>query len=129
MNKLVEYVQKYKQENPSGWRKWIFGALAALAVLILVIAYAVQTALRAREIARLKHELDVATVGAEKAKADASVAEHLEARDEAIGRAELAEEQAEELKEQLVVLEADHKRNEDLINSIRSWEDVDAKIR
>lgn len=129
MNNLVEYVQKYKQNNPTGWRKWVFGTLAVLAVLTLIIVYGVQNAMRSKELARLKHELDVATVGADKAKADAAVAEHTDARDEAVGRAELAEERAEELKEQLVVLENEHKRSADVINSIRSWEDVDAKVR
>lgn len=129
MNKVVEYINKYKQENPSGWRKWIIGSVIAVLTLVVIAVFAFQAAMRGRELARLQHERDVAKEDLHQAQIDAQLAANkAEAANHNIA-ASAALARVVALEDEISVLEDEHNYNESLINSIRSWDDVDRLVK
>lgn len=129
MNSIIEFVQKYRKENPTGWRKWVFGSVVAIVTFVFVAVFVIRESLRQREIADLNHQISVLREEAAKNTADAQISDLTEQQEAHTAAAEHALEQAAELKNRVESLEAEHKANSDLIASLRSWEDIDARIR
>jgi flagellar biosynthesis/type III secretory pathway M-ring protein FliF/YscJ len=129
MDQLIKFVEDYKASNPTGWRKWVFGSLAVLAVLLIVLVFTVRETLRQKEIAALKHERDMLQIRAHQQTVDSEI-ESLETKKaEHVKAADAAQRRANELSRRVDMLEAQHQQNLEIINSIRSWDDVDARIR
>jgi flagellar biosynthesis/type III secretory pathway M-ring protein FliF/YscJ len=129
MDDLIKFVEDYKKSNPTGWRKWIFGTIAAIVLLFIAVVFFAREILRQKSIADLKHERDVLQEDARRRAADASLEKLEEKKAEHTRAAEAAQRRAAELARQVEILEAEHKKNLDLIDSLRSWDDVDAHIR
>ena len=128
MQTFIDFVENYKKSNPSGWRKWLFGSIAVGIVLVLVLVYSIREGLRQREIAKLRHERDMLEQQVHQNAVDTQLGDlnetqqaHVTAAEEAIQRAEALDQRAE-------LLEAQHKSNMALINSLKSWDDVDARV-
>lgn len=129
MNKLVEFVEEYKKNNPSGWRKVVYGVAAGIAAFVVLLAFFIRETLRQREIARLNQEIAVLQQDAQQQETNAALTalecdktQHTEAANKAIQR-------ANELKNELEGLKNQHEANVAIINSIKSWSDVDARVR
>ena len=129
MNKVVEFIHKYKQENPSGWKKWIFGSLAALGTLLVIVVFAIRSAFRAKEMAKLAHERDVAKEEARQALVNACLETERKAQQKHLNRANTALNRRIQLDKKLRVLTDEHERNTAVIDSIRSWDDVDRIVK
>lgn len=129
MNKLVEFVENYKKSNPTGWRKWVFGALATIAVVVLVAIFAIQAAQRGREMAALKHAEDAAQEALHKAQVNAKLAQNAEEQERHEAAAEAALDRSMELAAEIDRLAAQHRTNEEVLNNIRSWDDVDRVVK
>ena len=128
MDSLIEFVENYKKSNPSGWRKWIFGSIAVIIVLVIVFVYSIREALRQREIARLRHERDLLEEQARQQPVNTQLAGLAEEQGDHTTAAQEATQRAAELSRKAELLEVEHQRNLDLINSIKSWDEVDARI-
>jgi uncharacterized membrane protein YcjF (UPF0283 family) len=129
MNTLLEFVRNYRKQNPSGWRKWIIGSVVALITFVVLTVFFVRESMRQREIAELKHTRDTLREAIRRNETDVKVdalsgeqATHTEEATAALAR-------ASEISQKIETLEAEHKVNLDLIASLSSWEDVDAKVR
>lgn len=129
MEQLIKFVEDYKAANPTGWRKWIFGFLAVLAILLVIVVFSVREALRQSEIATLKHQRDMLQAQADRRTVDAEIESLEDKKAEHVKAADSAQRRANELSRQVDVLEAQNQKNIEIINSIRSWDDVDARIR
>lgn len=129
MNSIIEFVQKYRKENPTGWRKWVFGTVVGLVTFVFIAVFVIRESLRQKEIADLNHEIGVLREQAAKNTVDAQISEHAEQQEAHTAAAEHALEQAAELSKRVESLQAEHKANSDLIASLKSWEDVDARVR
>ena len=123
MQTFIDFVENYKKSNPSGWRKWLFGSIAVAIVLMLVLVYSIREGLRQREVARLRHERDMLQQQVHQNAVDTQLGDlnetqqaHVTAAEEAIQRAEALDQRAE-------LLEAQHKSNMALINSLKSWDE------
>lgn len=129
MNSIIDFVQKYRKENPTGWRKWVFGSVAAIVTFTFVAVFVIRESLRQREIADLNYQISVLREEAAKNTVDAQIADLAEQQEAHTAAAEHALEQAAELAQRVESLKSEHKANSDLIASLRSWDDVDARIR
>lgn len=129
MNKVVDFIKKYKESNPSGWRKWIIGSIVVVLTLVVVAGFAISAALRGRELARLKHERDVAKEEVHRAQVNMTLAKQKEEAERHEAAADQARARAEEIEEQIKVLQEEHSASESLIDSIRSWDDVDRLVK
>ncbi|NJL54369.1 hypothetical protein HC928_03660 [bacterium] len=126
---LLDKINEYKQRNPTGWRRWLVGILVGAVSLSLLVVFYLRTIGKSNEIAKLKHERDVALERHKRAELDAKLSAnkteiegHKIAAEDALIRAEALEARIEEI-------EAQHLARRSIIDSIRSWEDVDAKVR
>lgn len=124
---VLGWVQKKKDESKASGQSWgwLMAVLAAVVVFV-ALAYAAYTAWKkGREIAKLKHKIDVD----EEKKIAAEAEARININDRA--RAKLKEEAAvlgnliEEGKKQIKELEEERKALNDKIDKITSWEDVD----
>ena len=129
MNKLTSFIEKYKRENPTGWRKWVFGAVVVLATLLVLAVYGVQSVMRAREMARLEHERDAAKQQMLEAAANAKLASDAKTQEEHELAAKEAFSRLEDIQERITAAEDVHSRNKAVIDSLGSWEDVDARVK
>jgi flagellar biosynthesis/type III secretory pathway M-ring protein FliF/YscJ len=129
MNKLIEFIANYKKTNPTGWRKWLLGAVVGLATLLVLVVYAVQASLRTRELANLRRERDKATMAALSARVDQSIAIDEKAKQDHRNAANAAIERERELSAKVADLLRSHEERKAAIDSIRSWDDVDKVVR
>lgn len=129
MNDIVAYIKKYQSENPTGWRKWVIGAVVAILVVVVVAVYAIQATLRGRELARLQSERDRAKEALHRAEVDKKLAANETEAAHHEMAAEVALSRVEEIETEIKQLESTHETNQAVINSIRSWDDVDKKVK
>lgn len=129
MEKLAQFVKDYRASNPSGWRKLVFGSLAALALLAVVIVYAIQAAFRAKRLAELTHERDVAHEELNRARVNVNLAENEGEIRQYKEAAADALEKYDRATDELKAVQNTHERNKQVINNLRTWEDVDANVR
>lgn len=129
MNDIVAFIQKYQAENPTGWRKWIIGSVVTVLILVVVAVAAFQATQRGKELARLHSERDRAKEAAHRNQVNTKLAKNKEeaAIHEAEANRSLA--LAESLENEIKQLESQHETNQAVINSIRSWEDVDKRVK
>jgi hypothetical protein len=128
MESLIEFVENYKKSNPSGWRKWVLGSVAVVVILVVILVYSVRETLRQREIARLRHERDMLHEQIQNQTVNTQLDVLSDAQSQHQAAAQNAMQQAAAIDAQLESLEAQHKKNVELINSIKSWDDVDARV-
>lgn len=128
MNDIVEYIKKYRAENPTGWRKWIIGSIVALLTVVVIIGFALQEAQRSQELARLQTERDIAKEAKHRAEVNQKLAENEAEAAQHEAAADLALERVQVIEEEIKQLETQHELNKSILNSIRSWEDVDKKV-
>lgn len=129
MTKIVDYIQNYKASNPTGWRKWIIGFLVFVLTILVIAMFAFQATRRGRELARLYGERDRAKEELHKSNLDRKLAKNSIDRKHHAKKAEAALQKAAEIETEIQQIESDHKRNQDVINSISSWDDVDKKVK
>lgn len=129
MNEIVEYIKKHKESNPEGWRKWIIGAVVVVLTLLVIAVFAFRAAQHGKQVAALKHERDKLINEAIQSEVEAKLVASKEeqARHEQVATEALR--QVDEIEEQITRLEDQHAANQNVINSIRSWDDVDNKVR
>ncbi len=129
MNQLVDFIKKYKESNPSGWRKWIIGSVVAILTLVVIGVFAFQAAMRGRELARLQHERDMAKEEVHRAQVNMTLAKQKEEAERHEAAADAAMDRVADVEEQIKELENQHSASESLIDSIRSWDDVDRLVK
>lgn len=129
MNKLIAFVEHYKTSNPSGWRKVVYGLAAGCALVVLAIVFFVRENLRQREIARLNHEVAVLEQQAATHQTNATLSVLETDKAEHVAAANAAKDRADQIKNTVATMQEQHASNVAVINSIRSWSDVDAHVR
>lgn len=129
MNDIIAFIKKYKTENPTGWRKWIVGSLVAVLTLVVVAVFATQAALRGRELAQLKTDRDKSKEDLHRAELNHTLAANRTEAAKHEAAAEAVVEAVRIAEERIKVLEEQHAANESVINSIRSWDDVDRVVK
>ena len=124
---VLGWVQGKKEESKASGKPWgwVVGLLAAVVVFI-ALAYAAYTAWsKGREIAKLKHKIDID----EEAKHQAEVDQKVQVN--AVKRAELEREATnlqasiDEDKKKIRSLETERKKLNAKIDKVTSWEDLD----
>lgn len=127
MTWLIDFIQKHKSNT--GWRKWFFGGLVLLAAVAVVAIYYVRSYFKNKELARLKHEKAVAEEEAHHAQVVLAVAHNEEELKKRLAEVRRSREVVAALEEKIDQLKLTRLAEEDLINSIKSWDDVDAKVK
>jgi len=126
---VLGWVQKKKEESKASGKSWswLIGLLAAVVVFI-ALAYAAYTAWKkGREIAKLKHKIDVDEEEKIQAEIDAKKLHPLSNRiNELAEKAKKLEAKVEKGKEEIRKLEEERKKLNNKIDKITSWEDVDS---
>lgn len=129
MNELLEWANNYKQNNPAGWRKWIGGIVVVIVLIIAAAIWAITANIRGSQTASLQTQLDVAQEAARQAETNQQLAQDAQAQQQHAEAARVAREQAATIQQQLESMQAQHDRNTQIIQSIGSWADVDAKVK
>jgi uncharacterized protein HemX len=124
--KAEEKVTKNPKSKPWGW---VLGLIMAVLVFVTLAIAAWQAWKKGKEVAKLKHKIDVNKEKEEQAKANALIAENEEERqtlekeaEKIRGRIEDSEKKIEKLKE-----ERDRKIIE--INEVTDWDGLDNLIK
>lgn len=129
MNSIIAFIDKYRKSNPTGWRKWILGSIVTVLVVVVLTVYSVLMKQRSSEIMRLQHEKDVLQAEVRSAVVNSTLDDLTEKQKLAVESAARASVRVEEINDKLSELRNTHSSNRDIINSLRSWSDVDAKIK
>jgi hypothetical protein len=129
MDNLIEFIKNYKKSNPSRFKRWTVGIIVVLATVVVIAMFAIQNASKLQQIAGLVRERDLLKETARQAKLDAALAKSKEERLEHIAKAEDALERAQELEAEQKRIETSHEERAAVIESIRSWEDVDRVVK
>jgi cytochrome c-type biogenesis protein CcmH/NrfG len=134
---ILKWVQerKVKAENPqvknvtksSPWG-WITGIFVALAVFVALAILAWRAWKKGREIAKLKHELDLRKEQEQQAKTGAALADNQAKREQLEKDAQLLRGESKFLKLEIEKLEQERKLEHEKIDKVTSWEDVDALL-
>jgi len=124
----VEGKKEESQKEGKSWG-WVMGLIMAVIVFI-ALAYAAYTAWKkGKEIAKLKHKIDVDEELKKQAEADAKIERNkVEVAGLQVEAARL-ENLIEESKKQIEKLEVERKAEHAKIDKITSWEDVDALLK
>lgn len=129
MNEIIDYIKKYRESNPSGWRRWTIGVLVALLALIVGVVLAFRAVQHEKQIAELKYERDLLVHEATQAEVEAKLSSSKEEQAHHEQVATEALRQVGVIEEQIAHIEDQHTANQNVINSIHSWDDVDNKVR
>lgn len=128
MNELLDKL-KATSQNSGNVVGWLIGLLVLVLGTVAVAFLSYQLSKNGKELAKLKHEKDVA----EEAKHQAEVASELLFLEE---RRKLAAEHAAEIEEEIAVMQerevafqVERDRLHQVIDRIQSWDDVDFKVR
>lgn len=127
MKWLTEFIQKNKQNT--GWKKWLFGGFVVLGVLIAVAVYFVRAHFVGREIAKLKHERDLAKRNQKLAEVRMKTAPNIAEAARASVAAQAAMDEAQVIQWRIETLKQEYAATRKLIDKISSWEDVDALVK
>lgn len=124
---VLGWVQGKKEESKAEGKPWgwVMGLVAAAVVFIALAIFAFKAWQRGREIAKLKHKIDVDEEAKKQAEIDMKIninkKEHAKLVVEAATLGNLIEEGKKQIKE----IEAERKRLNSKIDKVTSWEDVD----
>lgn len=128
LDKLLDWAKSKKEESDvssSPW-KWILAAVAAVLVFC-ALSYMAYTAWnKGKELAKLKHQIDVAEESKKKAELEAKIA-----TSEAIAAANLlfvqkTEKHVEKLKGEVDQIEKERLNLTEKIAKVTSWSDLDS---
>lgn len=124
---VLGWVEKKKEESKKDGKSWGWvGGLAMAVIVFFALAYAAYTAWKkGREIAKLKHKVDVIEEKEQAAKADAKIDKNRVAAAGLEVEAERLRNLVTEGKRQIRELETERKKLHNKIDKITSWEDVD----
>jgi septal ring factor EnvC (AmiA/AmiB activator) len=124
---VLGWVQKKKDESKTSGKPWgwIMGLVAAVVVFI-ALAYAAYTAWKkGREIAELKHKIDVDAEKKKQTEADAKIETNKTIQAELAVEAATLGNLIEETKKQITDLEKDRQAINNKIDKVTSWEELD----
>ena len=124
---LLGWIEGKKEESKSSGKSWtwVMGLIAA-AVVFIALAYAAYTAWKqGREIAKLKHKIDVEDEKKQQVEADMKININKEGHAKLVVEAATLGNIIEEGKKQIGELEAERKAINSKIDRVTSWEDVD----
>lgn len=131
---LMGWIEQRKESaqvplNQTGkpW-SWITGIIMVLAVVVGVTIMAWRAWKRGKEIATLRHQIDVDQEARHQAKVNAKFEENADFREALIESSRRLTEKIEENKDGIVKLESERRRIHSELNHVTSWEDVDALI-
>jgi hypothetical protein len=124
---VLGWVQKKKEKSKAEGKSWGWvGGLAMAVIVFFALAYAAYTAWKkGKEIARLKHKIDVNEEKKKAAEVDSKVEKNRVKSAELEVEAARLENLIGEGKRQIKKLEAERKAAHNQIDAVTSWEDVD----
>ena len=126
---LVKFIQNYKNSNPSGFKKWTVGIVVVVALIIVSLVLFYKSYVHTTRLVDLQHEHDVLQEQARESATNATLAHQQEEREAHSAAAQAALNQAQEIAHQMSQLEVTHQTNEELIESLHNWSDVDKHVK
>jgi cell division protein FtsL len=124
---LLGWIQKEKvksKESGKPW-SWVMALIAAAVVFISLAMAAYQAWKKGREIAKLKHKIDMDEEAKKQAAVSAAVAKEKDKVKHAEIKASILESKIDIAKEEIRRLEEERKALNKKIDTITSWEDLD----
>lgn len=129
MNQLLEWINEYKRNNPTGWRKWIAGIVVVLLTIIVGVIWVLTANARGAQIAGLEAQRDVAQEAVRQAEANQALAQDAQEQQRHAEAAAAARQQAADIQHQIDTMQSQHDRNSQIIAGIASWDDVDKVVK
>ena len=120
----VETKKEETQESGKSWG-WVVGLVVALIVFVAMAFAAYYMWKRGKEVARLKHKIDVYEELKEQAKARSKIQVKEIKRSELEKEAIDLQRSIDKTKKEIIKVEAERKKERTKIDKITSWEDVD----
>jgi len=121
----AETIAKHNAEKKKGKKGWIAGLVGATLALIAIAVLYWRLRASGKELAKLRHERDVARERAVQAKTDMMVAENTSQVAEALARAEAASEEVAVIRHHIQETVEAQRTAHALIDSLKSWEDIE----
>lgn len=128
---LLNWVRDKKEQTQTSGKSygWLIGLIISLVVFVGLAIVAFQAWKKGREIAKLKHQIDVAEENKKKAELETALAESEEKQKKLQETATKITDNINNMKKEIAGLEKERlKKNED-IKRITSWEDVDKLLK
>jgi hypothetical protein len=118
-----------KVKTSSLWTKWIWYILAGLASVVVVAWFAIDAYNRSQALAKALHDRDVIVQRQKMFEVNLQVQESGARQKELETLAQQHKQAAEVAHEKVVVLEQRTETNKQLINKLRGWDDIHAKVK
>lgn len=137
LNGVLGWVQQQKEkaekkvaQNPGSkhWG-WILGIIVAVSVFVALAIAAYSAWKKGKEVAKLKHQIDVDKEKREQAKADAAVAKNEDERKKLEKEVEVILERIESNDLKIDKLKEGRDKRLKEINEVTSWDDLDKIMR
>jgi len=124
----VQTKKETSKEKGKSWG-WVVGLITAVLAFIGLAFAAWSAWKKGREIAKLKHKIDVDEEKKIQAGVDAAVADNDEKQNKLLEKANELEHKIDESKLAIIRLEEERKSIHKKIDKITSWEDVDELLK
>lgn len=119
---ILSQNEKEKESKNTGW---VAPVVVGVLVLLMAAFFGFFAWRKGRELAKLKHEKDVADEEALQAAADARLAQDQAERDEAAQRLTDAAQRVQELEERIAESKEKYEETRKQLDRITNWDDVD----
>ncbi len=124
LSSLTEVAKESSEKKKSGNASWITGLVMFFVALLGVFIFALISWKNSRELARLRHEKNVAKVKADNAVFDAAAAKNVEEVVELQGKLKEHLKEMTELSTKELEIKNTHMRNKKAIGEISNWDDI-----
>jgi len=126
LNKILSFVQTERDKKKEGKGGLVGGLLAGLFAIILISLFAFKAWRSGKEKAKLLHEKAVREEDLHQAEVDAQLSEADYHKRSAQVEVERISASLDELKKKQEAIEEQHERAQALVDSLKTWDDVDA---
>lgn len=125
VQKALEAVAEYQGKKTSGKKGWIAGVAAGILTLVALGLLFWKLFQNGRKHARVEHERDMLVEKEKQARVDAEVSDNIEEIERLKIEANNALAEATEKRKELLEIRAENRTTDEVINSLKTWEDID----
>jgi Tfp pilus assembly protein PilN len=128
LSKLHLFIAKFKLTNPKGLISFLMKLGISLSVIVAGIVFAIRAQARSQTKTKTQQQADLLQEMAHQHALDAQLTEDEKEKQQYLDRAQAAQVIADRLKDDVATLDAEHKREQIVLDGLKSWQDVDQHI-
>jgi len=125
VQKALAAVAEYNEKKANGKKGWIGGLAAGILTLVALALLFWKLFQNGRKHAKIEHERDMLVEKEKQARVDAQVSTNVQEIETLKKTADDALAEATEKRKELLEIRAENRATDEVINSLKTWEDVD----